>query len=349
MSKVAILTDQHFGFKRQSTIFHDYFLKFYNDVFFPFLEENNISTVIDLGDTFDSRKTLDLTTIDWAKRNYYDRLEALNCQVHTIVGNHTTYYRNTNRINTPELLLNQYPNIQTYSGATEIQLNDLSVLLIPWINQENEKDTLKLIENTKATVAMGHLELNGFYVNRGTQMEGGKDPDVFSKFKKVFTGHFHTRSDNGTIYYIGNPYEMFFSDVGDPRGFIIFDTDTLKHSYVNNPNHLFDYVYYEDTDIDSFDFESYSGKVIKVIIRKKSDINLFDEFISNFYRVGVSDLKIIENYSVSEDSEEFDADLESEDTFSLIQRFVEESDVNLNKDKLKLVLSELHKEACELI
>jgi len=303
MSKVAILTDQHFGFKRQSTIFHDYFLKFYNDVFFPFLEENNISTVIDLGDTFDSRKTLDLTTIDWAKRNYYDRLEALNCQVHTIVGNHTTYYRNTNRINTPELLLNQYPNIQTYSGATEIQLNDLSVLLIPWINQENEKDTLKLIENTKATVAMGHLELNGFYVNRGTQMEGGKDPDVFSKFKKVFTGHFHTRSDNGTIYYIGNPYEMFFSDVGDPRGFIIFDTDTLKHSYVNNPNHLFD----------------------------------------------VSDLKIIENYSVSEDSEEFDADLESEDTFSLIQRFVEESDVNLNKDKLKLVLSELHKEACELI
>lgn len=348
MTLVAILTDLHFGFKRQSIVFHDYFLKFYNEVFFPFLETNNISTVIDLGDTFDSRKTLDLTTIDWAKRNFYDRLESMNCQVHTVVGNHTTYYRNTNRINTPELLLNQYPNIQTYSEATEIDLNGLSVLMIPWINQENEKDTLKLIESTKAKVAMGHLELNGFYVNRGSQMEGGNDPDIFSKFKKVFTGHFHTRSDNGTIYYIGNPYEMFFSDVGDLRGFIVFDTDTLKHSYVNNPNRLFDYVYYEDNDINSFDYESYSGKIIKVIIRKKTDLNSFDEFISGFYQVGVADLKIIENYSVTEETDEFDVDLESEDTFSLIQRFVEESEVSLNKDKLKLVLSEIHKEACEL-
>lgn len=348
MSRVVILSDTHFGFKRQSAVFHDYFLKFYNDVFFPFLEKNNITTVVDMGDTFDNRKTLDLTTIEWAKRNFYDRIESMNIELHTIVGNHTSYYRNTNRINTPELLLSQYSNIQTYSSPTVVEFDGLPVLMLPWINSENERETLELIESTKAKVVMGHLELNGFYVNRGTAMEDGRDPDIFSKFKKVFTGHYHTRSDNGTVYYIGNPYEMFFNDSGDSRGFVVFDTETLKHAYVNNPYSLFDYVYYDDTDIENFDFESYAGKIIKVIIRKKSDNVLFDQFITNFYSIGVADLKIIENYSQQKE-QEFDFSLENEDTFSLIQRFVDESEVDLNKDKLKLILSEIHKEACELV
>jgi hypothetical protein len=348
MSRVVILTDLHFGFKRQSAVFHDYFMKFYNDVFFPFLEKNNITTVVDMGDTFDNRKTLDLTTIEWAKTNFYDRLESMNIELHTLVGNHTTYYRNTNRINTPELLLSQYSNIQTYSSPTVVELDGLSVLMIPWINSENEKETLDLIDTTKAKVAMGHLELNGFYVNRGTAMEDGRDADIFSKFKKVFTGHYHTRSDNGTVFYIGNPYEMFFNDSGDSRGFVVFDTETLKHAYVNNPYSLFDYVYYEDTDIEDFDFEKYAGKIIKVIVRTKSDNVLFDQFISNFYSIGVADLKIIENYSQQKE-QEFDFQLENEDTFSLIQRFVDESEIDLNKDKLKLILSEIHKEACELV
>lgn len=346
--KVIAITDQHFGFKRQSAVFHEYFLKFYNDVFFPFLEKNNITTILDLGDTFDSRKTLDLTTIEWAKTNYYNRLQSMGITVHTVVGNHTAYYRNTNRINTPELLLDQYSNIHTYSEPMEIALDGLLILLVPWINAENEARTLKLIETTKAPVAMGHLELNGFYVNRGATMEDGHDADIFSKFKKVFTGHFHTRSDNGTVFYIGNPYEMFFNDVADRRGFIVFDTDTLKHAYVNNPYTLFDYVYYENTDLETFDFESYNGKIIKVIVRKKTDTQAFDEFINLLYGAGVVDLKIIENYS-QQAEQDFDVSLENEDTFTLIQRFVEETEIELNKEKLKHILSEIHKEACELV
>jgi hypothetical protein len=61
--KVAIITDQHFGARKNSKLFHDYFLKFYNDIFFPYLEENNIKVVIDMGDTFDSRKGIDLAWV----------------------------------------------------------------------------------------------------------------------------------------------------------------------------------------------------------------------------------------------------------------------------------------------
>ena len=245
--KVAIITDQHFGCRKNSKLFHDYFLKFYNDIFFPYLEEHGITTVIDVGDTFDSRKGVDFSSLAWAKDNYYDRLGIMGVQVHTIVGNHTAYYKNTNEVNAVDLLLREYHNVTVYSEATEVELDKLNVLLIPWINKENEETTFKLIKGSDCKVAMGHLELNGFRAHRGCIMDHGHPGELYSEFTKVFSGHYHTRSDDGRIYYLGNPYEMFWNDCGDRRGFTIFDTETLEHFHVDNPYRLFYNIYYEDT------------------------------------------------------------------------------------------------------
>ena len=68
--KVAIITDQHFGARKNSKLFHDYFLNFYENVFFPSLEKEGISVVVDLGDTFDSRKGIDFAALAWAKDHY---------------------------------------------------------------------------------------------------------------------------------------------------------------------------------------------------------------------------------------------------------------------------------------
>ena len=137
--KIAIITDQHFGCRKNSKLFHDYFLKFYNDIFFPYLEEHGITTVVDMGDTFDSRKGIDFSSLAWAKDNYYDRLKSMGIHVHTIVGNHTAYYKNTNEVNAVDLLLREYDNVTVYSEATEVSIDEwLNVLFIPWINKENE-------------------------------------------------------------------------------------------------------------------------------------------------------------------------------------------------------------------
>ena len=136
--KVAIITDQHFGARKNSKHFHEYFLRFYNDIFFPTIEAEGITTIVDMGDTFDSRKGIDFSSLSWAKNNYYDKLRIMGCMIHSIVGNHTAYYKNTNDVNAIDLLLAEYDNIKTYSEATEIKLDKLDVLLIPWINSENE-------------------------------------------------------------------------------------------------------------------------------------------------------------------------------------------------------------------
>ena len=61
--KTAIITDQHFGMRKGNRIFLDYFKKFYDTVFFPTLEKEGIKTVIDMGDTFDNRRTIDLWSL----------------------------------------------------------------------------------------------------------------------------------------------------------------------------------------------------------------------------------------------------------------------------------------------
>ena len=244
--KVAIITDQHFGARKNSKHFHEYFLRFYNDVFFPTLEQEGITTIVDMGDTFDSRKGIDFSSLSWAKNNYYDRLRDMGCMIHSIVGNHTAYYKNTNEVNAIDLLLAEYDNIKTYSEATEIKLDKLGVLLIPWINSENEKKTLKAINKSKSPMAMGHLECKGFRIHRGYVMEQGIDVGLFDKFEKVYSGHYHTRSDDGKLFYLGNPYEMFWNDLGETRGFHLFDTETMEHTPVDNPYRMFYNIFYED-------------------------------------------------------------------------------------------------------
>ena len=345
--KIAIITDQHFGARKNSKLFHDYFLKFYNDVFFPTLEEHGITTIVDMGDTFDSRKGIDFSALSWAKNNYYDRLQEMRVKVHTIVGNHTAYYKNTNNVNAVDLLLREYDNVTVYSEPTEVMLGQLPTLFIPWINQENEANTLKLIEKTACPCAMGHLELQGFSINKQIVMEHGLESKLFGKFTKVYSGHYHTRSDNGVVFYLGNPYEIYWNDVNDPRGFHIFDTETITHEPVNNPYRLFYNIYYEDTPYQTFDVREYENKIVRVIVRKKSDIKLFEKFVDKLYSANIAELKVVENFAIQE-SNEFEA-FESEDTLSILNRYIEESEINLDKFLIKDLISEIYKEACEIV
>ena len=345
--KVAIITDQHFGARKNSKLFHDYFLKFYNDIFFPTLEKEGITMVVDMGDTFDSRKGIDFSALSWAKNNIFDPLREMSIDVHLITGNHDCYYKNTNQVNAVDLLLREYDNVTVYSEPTEVMLGKLPVLFIPWINQENEDKTFKLIEKTTCSCAMGHLELQGFRVNNQIVMEHGLESKLFGKFTKVYSGHYHTRSDNGVVYYLGNPYEMFWNDVNDTRGFHIFDTEKLIHEPINNPFRLFYNIYYEDTNYQTFDTREYENKIVKIIVRKKTDIKKFEKFIDKLYTAGVAELKIVENFAIQE-SENFEV-FESEDTLSILNRYIEEAEIKLDKSIIQKVIQEIYQEACELV
>ncbi len=345
--KVAIITDQHFGFKKGSKVYHDYFLKFYEEDFFPMLQREGIKTVLDLGDTFDNRKGVDLYSLDWAKTHYFDRLRDMGVSVVSVVGNHTAYYKNTNDINTIDLLLREYDNIRIVSQCEEIDVCGLPILFIPWINNENRDETYKEIKATKAKVAMGHLELNGFVATHGHVMEHGNDIDAYQKFDRVLSGHFHTRSSNGKIYYIGNPYQMFWSDVNDPRGCITFDTETFEMKNINNSHELYKVIKYEDTPRQLFKFAEYRDKIVKVVVFKKSKEKEFDLFLESLQKANPVEIKIIERSEMIAMDDEIVQ--QTEDTMTLLNRYVDDLETELNKSRIKDILRNTYQQACEVI
>ena len=344
--KVAIITDQHFGARKSSKFFHDYFKKFYDNVFFPYLKENKITTIVNMGDTFDNRRNIDISSLEWAKVNYFDPLREMGITIHTVIGNHDIYYKNTNDVSSVSLLLKEYDNVIIYPETQEIKLGRLKILLVPWINQENEKISIDAIQKSKAKIAMGHLELNGFQATRGHMMEDGMDIKYFDKFEKVYSGHYHTRSTDGKIYYLGNPYEMFWNDVKDDRGFHIFDTETLEHTPVNNPYRLFYNVYYDDTNHKLFNATEYKDKIVKVIVKQKTNQKQFEKFIDKLSAIGVQELKIVENFNI-QGNDDFEVE-ETENTISILNRYIDESEIDCDKSIIKGILRKIYSQACEV-
>jgi len=345
--KIGLITDSHYGFRKANKSFHEYFAKFYDDIFFPTLEKRKIKTVIHLGDAFDSRKGVDYWALDWAKENVYDRFQDLGITVYNIVGNHDAYYKNSNEINAIDTLLQQYFNVVRVSKPAEYIIEGMKTVLLPWICADNEKETFKLLEQTEAKVVFGHLELNGFTVYPGQYQQEGLDKKVFQKFDRVYSGHYHTRSDDGKIFYLGNPYQMFWNDVDDIRGFNIFDTNEYELEKFDNPYSMFERIYYDETDYKKFDTLYLTNKMVKIVVRKKEDHLKFDKFIDSILKVNPLELKIVENIDVFDDDVDC-SDITTEDTLGILDKYVQEADFDLNKDMVKKLLRDVYKEALEI-
>ena len=343
--KIAIITDQHFGARKSSRIFHEYFKDFYDNVFFPTLEKENIKVVFDLGDTFDNRKAVDIWSVNWSRKYYFDRLQEMGIEVHSLVGNHTAYYKDTNKINTLENFLGEYPNVKIYDSPTEVMIGGLPILFIPWICQDNQEETYKLIEETECEVAMGHLELNGFEAHKGFIMNHGIDKRLFSKFKQVFSGHYHTKSSHENCHYLGNPYQIYWNDWGDERGFHIYDTNTLNKTFYENPYKIFAKVFYDERKLP--DPKEYSGKIVKVIVERKTDPAKFEYFISQLYVNGVHEIKVVEDSSFESQLED-SLDIEKEDTLTILEQYVDGMEYH-DKDGIKVLLKSLYVEALEMV
>lgn len=345
----AIITDTHYGARKGSQVFHDYFEKFYSEIFFPTLDDKNIKTVVHMGDVFDNRKGTDYWSLEWAKRVVFDPLRERGITSYVLVGNHDAYYKNTNSINSVDILLSEYNNIIPVSKIGEYNIHGLNTLLIPWICSDNSEKSLSMISSSKSKVAMGHLDLNGFEAYKGHIQKSGMDPDIFKSFELVLSGHFHTRSDKGKIHYVGNPYEMFWNDLNDVRGFCILNSKTLEIDYINNPFTMFERIVYEDTPIKGFNFSKYNNKIVKVVVNKKTKIKNFENFIDRLYKSNIHELKIIESIEIVDfenlSEEKYNS---SEDTLSILNECIDSFDDDINKSDIKNMIVDIYKDAFEV-
>ena len=307
--KIALITDTHFGARNDSQIFTEHFMKFYDKVFFPYLEENDITTLIHLGDLVDRRKYINYVTLNTVRRDFIFKLGDMGIDTHIIIGNHDTYYKNTNKINAVQELFT------TLEGVQE-----------PWIYEE----------------------VTGYSMYRGLVCEHGLSKKTFNKFDMVLSGHFHYKNGDGHIQYLGTPYELMWSDVDDPKGFYVFDTDTRDMNFIVNPYKIFYKILYNDLENEYLnrDYDEYENSYVKVIVVEKEDSYKFDLFLDRLYSFNPYDVTIIEDpLEILDTAGELD---EAEDTMTILSKYIDGLELTVDKTRLDSLMKTLYLEAVEI-
>jgi len=344
--KLAIIGDTHFGARGDSPLFLNHFLKFFEDQFFPYLKDHGITKVLHLGDLFDRRKFVNFNTLHHTKKRFIDWFDTNGVELHCILGNHDVFYKNTNRLNSPkEVLAECHASFHLYEDAQEVCFNGATILMVPWINEENKDRFLQKIKDTKATILAGHLELSGYEVMPGVKFGEGMDDKFLEKFDLVLSGHFHKKSSKGNVHYLGTQYQMTSIDTNEIKGFHVLDTETRELQFVPNPMKMFHNIEWRNgTLIQNFDPSRYKGTYVKVLVYEKKSETKFDQFIDSLYAAEPANVSIIEDLS-DRTKEEGELDI-SEDTLSLINREIDGMEAD-NKEELKNIVREIYMESLE--
>ena len=348
--KICILGDTHFGMRGDSLEFHSHYSKFYTNVFFPYLNDNGINTIFQLGDLFDRRKFINFQSLYLCRNYFFDKLLEENIQFHTLLGNHDIAFKNTLRVNSTSLLLNDYNNIHIHDKFKTMDFGGIDIDIVPWICEENEIEIHTNIKDTKSQICFGHFEIDGFEMDRGTVCVGGMNKSVLNNYDIVLSGHFHHKSSDGNIHYVGTPGEMTWADYNDVRGFHIFDTDTRELKFIENSYKMFHKIFYDDgkTDFEfwkNYDYNKYKNTYLKVVVICKQNPYLFDTVLDNLYKAEVTDISIVEDFTDTNIDIDDDIVNQAEDTMSILSNYIDGATLDVNNEKLKTIMRELYVEA----
>ena len=346
--KVLILNDTHCGIRNSSDIFLDNAEKFYADVLFPYLLEHNIKHILHLGDYYDNRKFINFRALNRNRHHFLKPLREYGITMDIIRGNHDTFYKNTGELNSLKELLGHYMNeVTIIQKPTVMEYGSLKVGLVPWIDAENEKESMDFLANAKCDWIGGHFEIQGYEMLKGIKNEHGLDRSVFKRFERVLSGHFHTKSHQDNITYLGSQMEFFWNDAHDDKYFHILDTETRELTAVRNPHTLFHRIRYDDTNTDylHYPLSDIDGKFVKVVVINKSDSFTFDRFVDRIQNREILELKIAENFNEFMGSAVDDESVSVDDTPTLLNSYIDAVDTDLDKDRIKGEMSNLMVEA----
>ena len=349
--KVAIINDTHCGVRNSSDIFLKYQERFYDEIFFPYLKEHNITQILHLGDYYEHRKFVNFKALNANRKHFLEPLRDSGISMDIIPGNHDVYFKNTNELCSLKELLGYFTsNVNIIMKPKVLDYDGCKVAVIPWINNSNYQEYTSWAMKCNASILGAHLELKGFDMMAGVPNPHGMSADVFSRFEMVLSGHFHTKSSRDNVHYLGAQFEFTWADVDDPKFFHILDTETREITPVRNPITMFKKVIYDDTKVnyDEIDMSQFENKLIKLIVIYKNDLYMFDKFVDKLQSVNTYELKIAESFEEYLGDSVEDEKISLEDTTELLDSYVEAVDTDLDKEHIKVELRKLYTEAQNL-
>ena len=335
--KFLLLGDLHFGVKQDDPWMQN-IQRLAMKQAIEYSKLNGITHWIQSGDWFDVRKAITHKTMEFT-REIAMEIDVAGITVDVIVGNHDMSLKQKIHPNACTELLTQFKNFNIHDRIKTVMFDSIAIDMCPWICDENQNEIMDFIENSKSKYCIGHFELTGFYFYKNMK-SNGSDPAFLRKYKKVWSGHFHTQSENRNVQYIGTPYSITSGDENDKRGFWVFDTETETTEFIENDTMWHQSITYP-TSVNPVAFKDLSVRVFVESLDSK--FAKFESELENY----VHDLKVITKIdSVSDFDESESQDIEVKSIVDLMDEYIDlMSDVSdVDKKEAKHISKKLYME-----
>jgi DNA repair exonuclease SbcCD nuclease subunit len=236
--KIFILGDLHLGVRNNSIEWSNIQLEYLAEKFLEQIDlhgfDPDMDILVQLGDWHHYRESINLRIQTESIQLAQIFSQKFKRGVFTILGNHDTYYKDRNDINSLFIYQKLFENFHVFTHPTQIQINELQFLMLPWI--ENYQLLSKTAQAYTSDVIFCHADVQGFNLNTFTKLEKGLTYSDLSGFKKVYAGHIHIRQTKHNVTYTGTPYQMDRGDFNNTKGFYVLDVskNELNESFVEN-------------------------------------------------------------------------------------------------------------------
>lgn len=326
--KILIIGDLHIGVKNNSEVMMNYQRNFFQNELFPYIKENNITHVIQLGDTLDKRKTIDFVTSAFLIKEWLSWFDENEVELYSIIGNHDTYYKNTNEISGIKQYESLFKRVHIVDSPTVLKTKWADYHLIPWICPENKDSVTEYISNIegedfRSTFICGHFELAGFNINKNFISKSGSiDTKLLedSPAYAIFSGHYHTPSQNKHIVYVGTPYQLTWNDYGDEKRFFVIDESNIPQIVKTNCQLFYKIVYNPGMTVNEIELPR--NAFVKLLV-SDSD-TLLDVFVNELTeKYNLSQCQVIDISEHTEESEQELENLELDDPFHIMMKSIE--------------------------
>lgn len=354
-SKGLFLADIHLGVRSSSEEWQDNIRSYFYDWFIPYVESLLKDSPDDyflavLGDVYDDRKSIDINVNELA----IDIFETLGqlLPVYIINGNHDLS-KKTNKGNTSLRSLSNIPGVTVIKEPTLITIKPSTkvlskVIAIPYLGAHEEENKVLLDYSGKADYAWMHTDISQMKFDNGMTIVGAVDAKIFKG--EILSGHIHKRQELENVVYIGCPYQLRRSDIGNTKGVYSIDFKTKDMFFTeNNFSPIFHKIRVEDflnlsvKDRDIFLNNNYNDIIIdEADLRKYKTGNIYDmASLSNAKRVQIVVNKAHHELEVLPDGNYVELSLEQLINDSIWQLDVDDE----TKERLKNISRERLKQA----